>query len=716
MKKKTASLLFLLILFLIGINKIFAQPANAMIQVEKRASALLNQLTLNEKIGLLGHQAKAIPRLGIPAHNWWNEALHGVARAGKATVFPQAIAMAATFDESLVQSIGDVISTEARAKYELAFKNNSSIQYMGLTFWSPNINIFRDPRWGRGQETYGEDPYLTAQIGKAFVRGLQGNIPSRLKVAAAAKHFAVHSGPESSRHFFDAQVDEKDLRETYLYAFKELAHAGVEAFMCAYNRVNGEPCCASFTLLDSILRKEWKFNGHIVADCWALDDIYKGHKAVNDPSEATAVAIKAGVNLDCSDLLQNSTLHAIEKGLLTTRDVDNAVLPLLKTMIKLGIIRSPDPLTKQKNLPVNTAANRALAKKTAIKSFVLLKNAKQLLPLQKKNYRSIMVIGPRATSASALLGTYHGVSDNLVTPLEGIVRAVGPETIVQFEQGCVDEDSLVYGGIWAASLCDISIAVIGLNPLMEGEEHDAFLSTSSGDKITLSLPASHIELMKRLKKNGKPVIAIVTAGSAIDISTIEPYADAILLTWYSGEEGGNALADVIFGKEDPGGRLPITLYRSVNDLPPFSDYSMRGRTYRYYDGPVAFPFGYGLGYTNFEYQLVKAPAKTSAIGDTLVFSLKIKNTGSRNGDEVVQVYARYPAFDRMPNRELKYFKRVSLLAGQTALVECKIPLTNFQKWNSLTHQWELYPGDYNIVAGSNSQDERIKMTFKIPIK
>jgi beta-glucosidase len=713
MSKRATIILFSLSLFIAGSIKVSSQSTTTMTIVDKQATELLHQLTLEEKIGLLGHQAKAIPRLGIPAHNWWNEALHGVARAGKATVFPQAIALAATFDESLVETIGDAISTEARAKYELAFKNNSSIQYMGLTFWSPNINIFRDPRWGRGQETYGEDPYLTAQIGKAFVRGLQGTDPSKLKVAAAAKHFAVHSGPENSRHFFDAQVDEKELRETYLYAFKELADAGVEAFMCAYNRVNGEPCCASFTLLDSILRKEWKFKGHVVADCWALDDIYKGHKMVAGPSEAAAAAIKAGVNLDCSDLLQNAAPVALQKGLLTSLDIDKAVLPLLKTMLKLGIVKGPVLTSKQKVSQVNTAAHRALAKKAAIKSFVLLKNDLQILPLQKNNYRSIMVIGPRASSAAALLGTYHGVSDNLVTPLEGIVGAAGPETLVQFEQGCVDEDSLLFGGIWAASLCDISIAVIGLNPLLEGEEHDAFLSTASGDKTSLSLPASHIELLKRLKKNGKPVVAVVTAGSAIDVSSIEPYADAILLTWYSGEAGGNALADVLFGKADPGGRLPVTFYHSVNDLPAFSDYSMKGRTYRYYDGPVAFPFGYGLSYTSFEYRLAKVPENVYTISDTLVFTLTLKNTGSCNGDELVQVYAKYPAVERMPNRELKYFKRISLSAGQTAQVECRLPLTSFQKWNSLTHRWQLYPGDYSVVAGSNSLDERITISFKI---
>ena len=712
--KKLTLIFFSFGLLFIATKEVSSQPNAALSPIDKKAAQLLKQLTLEEKIGLLGYQAKAVPRLGIPAYNWWNEALHGVARAGKATVFPQAIAMAATFDESVVQSIGDVVSTEARAKYEMAFKNNSSIQYMGLTFWSPNINIFRDPRWGRGQETYGEDPYLTAQIGKAFVRGLQGTDPSRLKVAAAAKHFAVHSGPESSRHFFDAQVDEKDLRETYLYAFKELADAGVEAFMCAYNRVNGEPCCASYTLLDSILRKEWKFKGHVVADCWALDDIYKGHKVVAGPSEAAAAAIKAGVNLDCSDLLQNEAPVALKKGLLTLLDIDKAVLPVLKTMIKLGIVKNPDRSTVPAATRVNTDESRALAKKAAIKSFVLLKNDKQILPLQKKKYRSLMVIGPRASSVPALLGTYHGVSDNLVTPLEGIVRAVGPETLVQFEQGCIDEDSLSYGGIWAAGLCDISIAVIGLNPLLEGEEHDAFLSTASGDKTSLRLPASHVELLKRLRKNGKPVIAVVTAGSAIDISSIEPYADAILLTWYSGEEGGNALADILFGNEDPGGRLPVTFYRSVSDLPSFDDYALQGRTYRYYNGPVAYPFGYGLSYTSIEYRLIDRSIKADVGSDTISFTIAVRNTGSRKGDEVVQVYAKYPVLERMPYRELKYFKRVSLLPGQTQELTCKIPLQHLKKWNSVTHQWQLYPGDYKLIVGANSLEERLQVSFTIP--
>ncbi len=695
----------LLCTLLLSQHRLFAQQSS-LTEIEKQANALLKQLTITEKIGMLGYQSKAVPRLKIPSYNWWNEGLHGVARAGKATIFPQAIALASTFNPSLLTEVGDVIASEARAKFDAAFTSSGSNQYMGLTFWSPNINIFRDPRWGRGQETYGEDPFLTAELGKAFVRGLQGTDPSHLKVAAAAKHLAVHSGPENVRHSFNAAIDEKDLRETYLYAFRELAQSGVEAIMCAYNRVNGEPCCSSPFLLDSIVKKEWGFKGHIVADCWALDDIYKGHKTTKGPVETAAAAIKAGVNMDCSDLLQKNTALALNQQLITSADLDRAILPLLRTLLKLGVI-GKEGSTLKRNEAFQSEKNRQLARKVAAQSFVLLKNKENILPLKKEDYRSIMVIGPGAASVNTLLGNYHGVSDKLVTPLEGIVGAVSAGTLVQFEQGCTDFDSTSIGGVWAASLCDITIAVIGLNPLLEGEEHDAFLSPASGDRRDLKIPASHIELLKKLHQNGKPLIVVVTGGSAVDVRSILPYADAILLTWYSGEEGGNALADVLFGKTEPGGRLPVTFYRDVTDLPSFDEYDMKNRTYRYFKGPVTFPFGYGLSYTTFTYQHSKQPLTTYYSTDSIQFSIQIKNTGNRSGDEVMQVYIDYPDFERMPLKELRFFKRVHLLPGEITIIPICIPVAQLKKWDLQNHSWNLYQGTYRVMVSSNAEKEQL---------
>ena len=439
---------------------------------EKRMQDLLRQLTLEEKVSLLGYRSKAVPRLGIPEYNWWNEALHGVARAGQATVFPQAIGLAASFNEPLLQAAADAISTEARAKYNIAIRNNRRLQYMGLTFWSPNINIFRDPRWGRGQETYGEDPFLTATMGTAFIRGMQGRETGYLKTAACAKHFAVHSGPEATRHTFNAIVDEKDLRETYLYAFKKLVDAGVEAVMCGYNRVNGEPCCTGRTLLRKILKEEWKFGGHVVTDCWALEDIWARHKSLPNSVAVAAAAIKAGINLDCSNLLQEDVIKAVQERLLTPAEVDSALAGILRTQFKLGLFDDPaaSPFHNWGEDSVANSYHKALARSLAAQSMVLLKNSNNLLPLNKKEYGAIMVLGPNAASLDALLGNYHGVSDKAVNFVEGITAAVGAGTRVEYDQGCDFRDTVHFGGLWAAGNADITIAVIGLTPVYEGEE------------------------------------------------------------------------------------------------------------------------------------------------------------------------------------------------------------------------------------------------------
>ncbi len=688
---------------------------NSHAPVEARVSDLLKQLTLEEKISLLGYRSSAVPRLQIPAYNWWNEALHGVARAGQATVFPQAIGMAATFNDSLLREVATVISTEARAKYNLATAANRRIQYMGLTFWSPNINIFRDPRWGRGQETYGEDPFLTASMGAAFIKGLQGNDPRFLKTAAAAKHFAVHSGPEAGRHSFNAKVDEKDLRETYLYAFKKMVDAGVESIMCAYNRLNDEPCCTSNELLRKILREEWHFKGHVVTDCGAIDDIVNFHKLTASNAVAAANAVKAGVNLDCSNILQQHLMDAFRQGLITANDVDSSLAGLLRTQIKLGFFdeASTSPYAGLGAAQVHSPQHVELARKAAQQSMVLLKNDKNLLPLDLKKYSSIMVLGPNAGAMDPMVANYHGMSGNVVTIAEGITQAAGPGIAVQYDQGSDFTDTTRFGGIWAAGESDITIAVIGLTPVYEGEEGDAFLAAHGGDKLSLELPSAHIALLRALRKKNKPVVVVVTAGSNVNIKAIEPYADAILLAWYPGEQGGTAVADILFGQVSPAGRLPVTFYESLSDLPDYASYDMQGRTYRYYNGRLQYPFGFGLSYTHFDYAWLQQPAALRTQKDTLRFSIHVRNTGLYDGDEVAQVYIEYPNAERMPLKELKAFRRVYVGKGQQREIRFEIPLEELKKWDLKENKWKLYPGGYKINIGSHSADIRLSTAFEV---
>ncbi len=685
--------------------------------LDERVNDLVSRLTLQEKVSLLGYNSKAIPRLGIPAYNWWNEGLHGVARAGEATIFPQAIGMAATFNPDLVKQVSTVISTEARAKYNLAIAQDRHLQYMGLTFWTPNINIFRDPRWGRGQETYGEDPYLTATIGSSFVKGLQGDDPRYLKASATAKHFAVHSGPEAVRDHFDALVDEKDIRETYLYAFHALVNAGVESVMSAYNRVNGVPNSVNKRLLTDILRKEWGFKGHVVTDCGALDDVFESHKTLPNAVETAAAAIKAGINLDCSTVLQEDVIKAIDQKLLSEKEVDQRLFELLRTEFKLGFY--DDPISLPYHIyradSVHNAKHVALARKVAQQSMVLLKNNNNILPLDKSKYPSLMIIGPNAASFDAMIGNYHGVSNKVVNFVEGITNAVGPETRIEYDLGSDYTDTTHFGGTWAAGNADVTIAVIGLSPVLEGEAGDAFLSKSGGDKKDLSLPLSEVKFMRELRKSvgKKPVIAVITAGSDVDVSAIEPYADAIVFAWYPGEQGGNAFADLLFGKVSPSGHLPVTFYRSINDLPDYENYAMKGRTYRYFNGPVQYPFGFGLSYTSFVYQSNQSPLSSYGLKDTISVTLNVKNTGKIAADEVVQAYIQYPDMDRMPVKELKAFKRVAVVQGGAQTVTIKIPVIDLQKWDLKKNNWLLYPGEYQLVLGSSSQDSKLSYKFKL---
>ena len=678
-----------------------------------RVNSLLHTLTLQEKIDMLGYVSPGVQRLDIPAYNWWNEGLHGVARAGEATVFPQAIGMAASFNDSLLHQVASAISTEARAKYNLSVAMNRHLWYMGLTFWSPNINIFRDPRWGRGQETYGEDPFLTATMGTAYITGMQGSDPKYLKVAACAKHFAVHSGPEADRHSFNVVIGEKDLRETYLYAFHRLVNAGVASVMCAYNRVNGEPCCTSPTLLQTILQKEWNYKGQLVTDCGALNDIIDGHKVMNDKAELAAAAIKAGINLECGNILQTDVKAALDKKLLTEEDVNKALAGDLRTQMKLGFYDSAatNPYSSYGADSVNNEYHRKLALQMAEESMVLLEN-NGILPLQKDKYTSIMVAGANAASTEALFGNYHGVNNNMHTFVEGISKAAGPATAVNYDQGSDYTDTTRFGGIWAASNSDITIAVIGLTPVLEGEEGDAFLSLSGGDKATLALPKPHVLFLQRLKAaTKKPIIAVVTAGSDVDIASIAPYADAVILAWYPGEEGGTALANILFGKVSPSGRLPVTFYNSLNDLPDYKNYNMQGRTYRYFTKQVQYPFGYGLNYTSFNYTWQQQPLASYTSKDTIQCTVQVQNTGAMDGSEVVQAYIEYPNLKDMPQKELKAFKKVVVSKGGTTDVTLSIPMSELQKWDPQQHGWKLYKGTYTIAIGKNANEYIMKKAF-----
>ncbi|MCK6611297.1 MAG: glycoside hydrolase family 3 C-terminal domain-containing protein [Bacteroidia bacterium] len=690
--------------FLLMALQLLAQEqafTNNHLPLEQRIDSLLVQLTIREKISLLGYQSPAIPRLNIPAYTWWNEGLHGVARAGQATVFPQAIGMAASFNPKLLEAVGDAVSTEARAKFNLAFKRLPGQGYMGLSLWSPTINLFRDPRWGRGQETYGEDPFLTGQMGKAYVNGLQGGMKNQLKVAACAKHLAVHSGPEKERHSFNAIVNEKDLHESYLYAFKKLVDADVESIMCAYNRINSTPCCTNEGLLKDIIRKDWKFKGHVLTDCWALEDIRSGHQLEKDATKIAAAALKAGVNLDCSTMLQGELEAALQKGYVTPKDIDLALRPLLTTRFKLGLFNRQDeiPYASFGEDSISNEYHKSLSRQMAVESMVLLKN-NGILPLRVNNIHSLMVIGPTALNNEVLLANYHGISSNLVSFAEGIAAALPKGVRMETDQGCGETDTLHFGGIWAASNADITIACIGNTPVTEGEEGDAFLAQVGGDKTSLDLAPAQVAFITALKKGigNKPLIAVVTGGGAINLQAIDTLCDAILLAWYPGEQGGNALADLLFGKESPSGRLPITYYQSLEDLPAYKDYAMETRTYRFRKQKEKYPFGFGLSYGNCEWLMNTLIQETKA--DTLRISFKLRNTSSITLKETVQVYWEKD----IKETALIEFEKVTLKAGEQKEVILRIPKTELSRWNPKSHQWKRVQGLQKFRISKHAQD------------
>ena len=807
---------------------------------ERRAADIVSRMTLEEKVLQMQNAAPAIARLGVPAYDWWNEALHGVARAGLATVFPQAIGLAATWDTGLMHRVADAISTEARAKYNEAIRDNDHSRYRGLTFWSPNINIFRDPRWGRGQETYGEDPYLTGRLAVAFIQGMQGNDPHYFKVIATAKHFAVHSGPESTRHQFDAQPTERDLDDTYLAAFRAAVVEGkADSVMCAYNRLDGVPACANADLLQKRLRGEWGFQGYVVSDCGAVSDIFRGHRYKPTAGEASAVAVKAGTDLTCGTEYR-SLAGAVAAGQISEAEIDRSLERLYVARFKLGMFDPPErvPFSKIPYSEVDSPEHRKIALEAARKSIVLLKNRDQTLPL-KSSVRKIAVIGPSADDPEALLGNYNGFSANQVTPLEGIERQFAGKAEVRFALGAayttqsqapVPSDVLTppsgtghgllaeyfdsadfqsqprlqrveprayqpsgiadpavaaafprrgYSVRWTGTLrtpaggdyvigprsaggrsamhiflddkelaaeppapasaapapgnagpgrgrapqlraqleagrayrlrveytapagggaaqlmwlppaapllaeaveavkdADVTVAFVGLNPSLEGEEMPVSVpGFSGGDRTDLNLPEPQEKLIEAAIATGKPVVVVLTSGSALAANFPAEHAAAVLEAWYGGEEIGTAIAETLAGANNPSGRLPVTFYRGVEQLPPFDDYAMKGRTYRYFKGEPLWGFGFGLSYSTFQYSGLRA-SRTVKGG---LVSVRVKNVSAREGDEVVQLYLGGGGSADDAVRELRGFQRVHLRPGETRTVEFAIGARDLPK-------------------------------------
>jgi beta-glucosidase len=842
---------------------------NESLPFAARARDLVQRMTLEEKVQQMKDVAPAIPRLGVPEYNWWNEALHGVARAGLATVFPQAIGLAATWDDSLMFQMATVVSDEARAKHHEADRKGTHQRYQGLTIWSPNINIFRDPRWGRGQETYGEDPYLTGRLAVQFIRGLQGNDPKYLKTVSTVKHFAVHSGPEPARHTFDAVVSERDLRETYLPHFEMgIREGGAYSLMCAYNRVDGKPACASDMLLGDILRGEWKFPGYIVSDCGAIDDIYLRHKTAPTAAAAAAVAVKTGTDLDCGRVYPN-LVDAVKQGLISEREIDTSLTRLFLARFKLGMFDSPDRV-RWARIPfsiVDQPAHRDLARKVAQKSLVLLKNERDLLPLSK-NLGTIAVIGPNADQWRMLLGNYNGIPSDPVTPLRGIRDAVGSRTRVLYARGsdladgfpvldvvppsvlttpdgkpglradyyatrtlegtpaftrvdsAIDanwrdaapradlnaddfgvrwtatlrpptsgmyrlgligtmkfqltlDDSMIvrsvyptrdgeypdprtvqsrplqleagrsyrilvdaqesYGDaqlqlVWAtpqesllndavatARQADAVVMFLGLTAQMEGEEMAVDVpGFRGGDRTRIDLPDVQQQLLERVTAVGKPTVVVLLNGSALAVNWAQDRVPAILEAWYPGQAGGTAIADALFGDYNPGGRLPLTFYRDTTELPPFEDYRMAGRTYRYFTGKPLYPFGHGLSYTTFAYKNLRTSAATLTRTGRLTVRVDVTNTGMRAGDEVVQLYVQHVGsqVDR-PQQDLRGYARIGLKPGETRTVAFPLTASSLAYWNTNRHAWEVEADSVRIKVGASSADTRLTKTIRI---
>ena len=842
---------------------------NLSLSFEARAADLVGRMTLEEKVSQMVDAAAAIPRLGIPSYNWWNEALHGVARAGLATSFPQAIGMAATWDDSLIFREATVISDEARAKFHEVLRHGPPLRFQGLTFWSPNVNLFRDPRWGRGQETYGEDPYLSGRLAVQFVRGLQGDDPKYLKTVSTPKHFAVHSGPEPLRHQFNADVGERDLHESYLPQFRAAIEAGgAESVMCAYNRVDSLPACASDLLLKTVLRGAWGFRGYVVSDCDAVSDIYRTHHFTQTAAEASALALKGGTDLDCGRTY-DSLVAAVRQGLVSEALIDTAVTRLFVARFRLGLF-DPDSSVRWARIPFSdndSPAHRALALQVARESMVLLKNAGHLLPL-RKNLGTIAVIGPNADQAPVLLGNYNGTPADPITPLRGIREAVSRRTRVLYAQGsdladsipvtvvvpssilmtaggrhgldvayygsrtmegtplftAVDstldadwqegapradmnpddfgirwtatlrppqsgtytigligtvkyqlllDDSLVlqsffpprngepnraffpttatvrleagrtyrvrvegqesYGvaslqmlwappselleaeAVHAAEQADAIVLCLGITPRLEGEEmRIRTAGFEGGDRTSLDLPAAQERLLERIAALGKPTVLVLLTGSAVAVTWAQDHVPAILEAWYPGQAGGTAIADVLFGNHNPGGRLPVTFYRTVADLPPFDDYAMAHRTYRFFDGTPLYPFGHGLSFTTFRYQRLRTSSSTLRRGDTISVSVEVTNTGARSGDEVVQLYVRHLGSKvARPEMDLRGYQRVTLRPRERRTVTFPLPASALAYWDTGTRGWVVEDEPVRLQVGASSADIRLETTITV---
>lgn len=690
-------------------------------EAKRQAELLVDQMTVDEMMGQLMYNAPAIERLGIPAYNWWNEGLHGVARAGTATVFPQAIALAAAWNEELLQAVADVISTEARAKYNASLKYGDRDIYKGLTMWSPNVNIFRDPRWGRGHETYGEDPFLTARLGTAFVKGLQGD-GEYMKVAACAKHFAVHSGPEVLRHSFDAKASKKDMYETYLPAFEAcVKEAEVEAVMGAYNRTNGEPCCAHEVLMNQILRGEWGFKGHYVSDCWAIRDFHENHRVTNNGVESSAMALNAGcdVNCGCTYLCLK---EAYRKKLIKKSAVRQAAVRLFTTRYLLGLFEE----TEYDRIPytcVESKEHLNLAREAAEESIVLLKND-GILPLEKKEGMVIGVIGPNANNRGSLDGNYHGTSSRYITALEGLQDYVGEDVRILYSQGAnlsKDRDeALAYKhdriseALTVAEHSDVVILCVGLDETLEGEEGDDGNAYFSGDKKDLLLPEGQQKLVEVMLDCGKPVVLCMFAGSSMDLDLASEKADAILQTWYPGCQGGKALARILFGEVSPSGKLPITLYSVKNIIPDFEDYSMKGRTYRYMEEKPLYPFGYGLTYSKIE---VKDAEAVMDADKNVTLKVTVENTGDGFAKDVLEVYVKNHDSEYVPlNPALCGLKKIALDKGEKDVFEMKISSNAFLVVNEEGKRVMDSSGADIFVSTSGADERSIELTGIIPKK
>jgi beta-glucosidase len=682
--------------------------------IADRVNDLVGRMSLAEKISQMGSEAPAIDRLGIPQYNWWNEALHGVGRAGLATVFPQAIGLASTWNPDLIFRMAGVISDEGRAKHHEAARNGVRDLYTGLTFWSPNINIFRDPRWGRGQETYGEDPFLTARLAVRFVQGLQGDNPTYLKTVATPKHFAVHSGPEDTRHYFDALVSQRDLHMTYLPAFKACIVEG-QAFsiMGAYNRVNGEACCASPTLLQTILRDDWGFEGYVVSDCGAIHDIYANHLLVKTAPEAVALAVKNGCDLECGCTYgipchYGQLAEASRQGLVTEAEIDRSVKRLFTARFRLGMFDPPElvPFSQIPFSVVDSPEHRELALEAAQQSLILLKNQDNLLPLDRDAIKSIAVIGPNAAETLVLTGNYMGAPAEPVSVLAGIQAMVAPETEVIYARGSeligFAQDGFAEA-VEAAQRAQVAIMVLGLSQQLEGEEGQEEGNPpgvrSLGDRGNLSLPPVQEQLLQAVYATGTPVILVLLNGSAIAINWADEHIPAILEAWYPGQAGGTAVARALFGLFNPGGRLPITFYRSASDLPPFTDYNMANRTYRYFTGEPLYRFGFGLSYTTFAYRHLHISPAQVRPGDPVTIQVEVENSGPRQGDEVVQLYLKdVVASLPVPQLQLQGFRRVRLAPGETQTVEFTLTAGQMSFVDD-DGQWVLEPGEFRVWVG-----------------